>query len=264
MEMSIEVFGEFWHQLLARGVNYWGSWASLLALIGVAYNYARLTKIHKLVEYEHDRILEAMKPLDLFDTVRRLRKLLESDRYTKKKILILKSLDDFSENLRSYFRQIHGLSGITDNMYLEMGQSLLQRNRAEDALEHFRKALAVAREKGDEEEEVECLAGLRECHALEVRVEEFHKIDEELEKRNPSLQLTAWQRIRIAKKITGVWVRVFAELTFTKRRRKGYRRYTWNSLNGSIRKNNGGEGNLDREHLAKTPQVPGHTDDQLR
>src|ERR1043166_869796 len=199
MNITLEVLRAFWEstdQYIAR----WANWVSVASLLGVIYSYVKLNQIQKIVEHEHDRVLEAMKPFDLFDAIRKLRKTLEADRHTKKKIAILKSLDDFSERLRSYFRQIHGLSGDTDNMYLEMGHCLLQKNRTEEALEHFRKALDVAKEKDDRDEEIECLAGLRECHALEVHVNDFYRTDEEFEKHYPPVHLTLRQRIVVARK----------------------------------------------------------------
>lgn len=153
---------------------FWGSWASLVSLLGVLYNCRRLSKIGRLIEREHEKIVDTIKPFDLYYKIQEATQLLpQQDLYSstsaedrRRSQQILDGLNASTECLRLYFREVHGLVVQRDNIFLDVAHTYLSKNNSERALEYYKKALSRAKERQEEEDRIECLYGLRSCFAL--------------------------------------------------------------------------------------------------
>jgi len=152
-----------------QDLAFWGSWASIVSLVGVLYNIRRLAKVARLIDREHDKVVDTIKPFDLYLKIQEATQLLPqqhrspSDSGNDHKIL--EGLCASTDCLRFYFRQVHGLEINRDNLFIDVAHSYLRKNNPSRAMEFYKKALSRAKECKKEEERVECLYGLRSCFA---------------------------------------------------------------------------------------------------
>jgi tetratricopeptide (TPR) repeat protein len=179
----------FFNQLgTLQDLAFWGSWASIAGMTGVLYNARRLFKISRHIDREHEKIVDTIKPFDLYFKIQEAIQVLpkqgfygspsDEDRSNGQKIL--EGLNASTECLRLYFREVHGLVIQRDNIFLDVAHSYLSKNNSERALEYYKKALSRAKDCEEEDDRIECLYGLRSCFALQGNYFACAVIDREL------------------------------------------------------------------------------------
>jgi tetratricopeptide (TPR) repeat protein len=161
-----------------------GSWASLISLILVGYSVIRISKISRLVELEHSKIVDTIQPFDLFFKIQDAMRLLPRQSpyhitSEEERDRILEGFTASQDCLKFYFREIHGLPVRRENIYIEVAQAYWDKNNIDKALEYYKKALARTHEK-DQSERIECLYGLRDCYALQGNSAACLAIDKKL------------------------------------------------------------------------------------
>jgi hypothetical protein len=180
---------DFFSQLeTLQNLAFWGTWASIASLVGVLYNAQRLSKIARHIDREHEKIVDTIRPFDLYYKIQEAIQLLPQqglhhspsaeDRSNGQKVL--DGLNASTECLRLYFREVHGLVIHRDNIFLDVAHTYLSKNNPERAMEYYKKAMSRAKELQEEEERVECLYGLRSCFARQSNSFACAVIDREL------------------------------------------------------------------------------------
>lgn len=164
----LDFLKSIWRASLHPSVGVMANWASILSLFTVLFNTWRLSKISRFTENERDKIEDLVQPFDLYCEIQEAIQALQKHRpqeliSDEQKNAILEGLAASKSCLDLYFRQIHGLKGQRDNIFLAAAHCYWDRKKTDKALEHFEKAVARAT---DDRELAECLYGLRACHAM--------------------------------------------------------------------------------------------------
>lgn len=182
---------DFFSQLgTLQDLAFWGSWASIAGLAGVLYNTRRLSKISRHIDREHEKIVDTIKPFDLYYKIQEAIQVLPqqglyhspSAEDCSNGQKILNGLNASTECLRLYFREVHGLVIQRDNIFLDVAHTYLSKNNSERALEYYKKALSRAKECQEEDDRIECLYGLRSCFARQGNYFACAVIDRELKR----------------------------------------------------------------------------------
>jgi len=182
---------DFFSQLgTLQDLAFWGSCASIASLVGVLYNIRRLSKIARHIDREHEKIVDTIRPFDLYYKIQEAIQLLPQQGPYRSPSAedwsngqkILDGLNASTECLRLYFREVHGLVIHRDNIFLDVAHTYLSKNNTGKATEYYKKALSRAKELQEEEDRVECLYGLRSCFARQGNSFACAVIDRELRK----------------------------------------------------------------------------------